>query len=192
MKFSAYDIRNNCNKLCTSGSNFVIFRTKWFKLNFWSSLKRRQQKVFNFSLIIKTFSWHNACVTVRDWETIGKLTLSNFEKKTRLESKSIHCAIKPIRIQLECPYNSSNEIQNIHVWVFIFIAQTICISARARGRKHKCVIRFIQQCIATQCFISWMNHLLNESSEPVIQRSMFRLYWFSRFERIVLYEWFSE
>ncbi len=25
------------------------------------------------------------------------------------DSKSIHCAMKPIRIQLECPYNSSNK-----------------------------------------------------------------------------------
>ncbi len=49
------------------------------------------------------------------------------------------------------------------------------ISARVRGCEHKCAISFIQHCIATitQCFIHpWMNQFLNESSEPVIQRSI--------------------
>ncbi len=54
---------------------------------------------------------------------------------------------------------------------------------------YKCDIRFIQQCRATQCFILWMNQFMNESSESVIQRSMFRFYWISRFERI---EWVSD
>ncbi len=51
---------------------------------------------------------------------------------TSWKSKSIHCAMKPIRIQLECPYNSSNETKYpcMSFYVFIFIAQTMyCISA---------------------------------------------------------------
>ncbi len=82
------------------------------------------------------------------WETIGELT-SNFEFffiKTRLDSpKSIHCATKPIRIQLECPYDSSNETKNTNVWVFkivIFIAQALYVSVYqymcARPRAQMC------------------------------------------------------
>ncbi len=118
---------------------------------------------------------------VRDWETIGELTYPTWERKknTSWESKSLHCAMKPIRIQFECPYNSSNETKNTHVWVFTFLYSLhkqctfLYISAYARGREHKCAISFIQQCIATRCFIhSWMNQFLNESSEPAIQRSI--------------------
>ncbi len=50
--------------------------------------------------------------------------------------------------------------------------------------------------IVTQCVIPWMNQFVNESSDPVIWRSiwyhLFRFYWISRFERIVWYEWFSK
>ncbi len=31
------------------------------------------------------------------------------QKQKKLDSKSIHCAMKPIRIQLECPYNSMKQ-----------------------------------------------------------------------------------
>ncbi len=41
-----------------------------------------------------------------------------------------------------------------------------------RGRKHKCAISFLQQCIATRSFIPLMNPVLNESSDPVFQRSI--------------------
>ncbi len=58
---------------------------------------KEDNRSYDFSLIRKTFSWRNVCVTVRDWETIGELTLSNDNKKT--QSKSIHCTVKPNRIQ---------------------------------------------------------------------------------------------
>ncbi len=114
---------------------------------------------------------------MRDWETIGELTLSNFEEKQK-SPKSIHCAMKPIRIQLECPYNSRNETKNTHVWVFTFLYSLhkqctfLYISTCAWGREHIYAIIFIQQCIATRCFTPWINPFLNESSEPVIQRSI--------------------
>ncbi len=47
---------------------------------------------------------------------ICKLTLSSMNeymqktnKNTSWESKSIHCVMKPIRMQLKCPYNSSYQ-----------------------------------------------------------------------------------
>ncbi len=137
-----------CNKLCTSGSNFFIFRAKWFKCNFWSSLKRQQKLWFFLDSNLKTFSWH-VCVTVRDWDTIGELTLSNFErdkKKTCLESpKAFTVRWMPIRIQLECPYNSSNETKITHVWVFTFLYSLhkqctfLYISTCARGEFYTIV-----------------------------------------------------
>ncbi len=171
-----------CNKV--RRSSFVIFHAKWLKRKFWSSLKRQQKAWFFLDYNLKTFSWHNVCVTARNWEMIGELTLSNFEKKKKnyinknmsWESKSIHCAMKPIRIQLECPYNSSNKkYPCMSFYVFIFIAQAmyfLYISTCARGCKHKCAISFIQQRIATWCLIPWINQFLNESSEPVVQRSI--------------------
>ncbi len=116
-------------------------------------------------------------MTLRDWEKIGELTLSNFEKKN-MSSKSIHCAIPMYEFLRFYIYCTSNVL--------------LCISARARGRDHKWAISFIKQCQSNMVFLSWMNQFLNESSEPVIQRSMFRLHWISRFERIVWYEWFSK
>ncbi len=144
-----------------------------------------------------------------DWETIGELTLSNFEKKkkknnnknTSRESKNIHCAMKPIRIQLECPYNSSNK--KTHVWVFTFLYSLhkqctfLYISTCARGHEHKCAISFIQQCIATGVwFREWISFWTNRVSQwfngPFRWSHLFSFYWISRFERIVWFEWFSK
>ncbi len=54
------------------------------------------------------------------------------KKNTSWESKSIHCAMKPIRIQLECPYNSIKETKITHKFLFylfiLFIAQAMFFS----------------------------------------------------------------
>ncbi len=110
-----------CNKLRTSRSNIWIFHSKWLKCKFWSSLKRRQQKVW-FSLIRHSpdmYVW--LCEGLRDDGRTGIIQLWEKTQKNSWESKSIHCVMKPIRIQLECPYNSSNETKNTHVWVFTFL-----------------------------------------------------------------------
>ncbi len=56
--------------------------------------KKTTTEGIEFSLIRKTFSWRNVRVTVRDWETKGELTLSNFEKKKkrilRVQKHSLH------------------------------------------------------------------------------------------------------
>ncbi len=52
---------------------------------------------------------------------IIQLWRKKMKKNTSWESKSIHCAMKPIRIQLDSPYNSSNETKNTHVWVFYVV-----------------------------------------------------------------------
>ncbi len=106
--------------------------------------------------------------------------------------------MKSIRIQLECPYNSSNETKNTNVWVFTFLYSLhkqctfLYISTCARGREHKCAISFIQQCRATRCFIPWMNQFLNVSSEPVIPFSgLVSCFWFVSIESAVLNESFD-
>ncbi len=109
------------------------------------------------------------------------------------------------RIQLECPYNSSNETK-IPMYDFLrFFCSLhklehntfLYIRTCARGREYKCAISLIQQCIATQCFIPWMNQVLNiqywvsqRFSGPFRRSHLFRFYWISRFERIVWSEWF--
>ncbi len=112
--------------------------------------------------------------------TVGELALSNFErKKKHLESPKVFTARwRPL--ELECPYNSSNETKNTNAWVFTFLysLHKLCIflyiSTCAAWYNHKLFVLY--KCIVTQCFILWMNQFLNESSEPVIQWSMFRLY----------------
>ncbi len=66
--------------------------------------------------------------------------LQKTNQNTSWESKSIHCAMKPIRMQLECPYNSSNDKKNKHEWVcvFIFIAQAMHFSEYQHVRAQKC------------------------------------------------------
>ncbi len=93
--------------------------------------------------------------------------------------------------------------KNTHVWLFTFFCSLhkqctfLYISTCARGREHKWAISFIQQCIATRCFIPWMNQVLNiqywvsqRFSGPFRRSHLFRFYWISRFERIVWSEWF--
>ncbi len=108
--------------------------------------------------------------------------------------------MKPIRIQLECPYNSSNETKiSMYEFLRFYIHCTsnvlFCISAH----EHKCAISFIQQCraTATRCFIPWMNQFwTNRVSQwfngPFRWSHLFRFYWISRFERFVWHEWFSK
>ncbi len=84
-------------------------------------------------------------------------------------SKSIHCAMKPIRIQLECPYNSSNGITYTHVWVYMFLYSLhkkytfLYISSFARGREDKCAVSFRE----------WISFWTNRVSQ-----------WFNGLERI--------
>ncbi len=61
-----------------------------------------------------------------------------------------------------------------------------------RSTPNKCAISFIQQCIATRCFILWMNRVSQWFNGPFRWSHLFRFYWISRFERIVWYEWFSK
>ncbi len=80
------------------------------------------------------------CEGLRD----DRRAISNFEKKkkriiikTRLESsKGIHCAMKPIRIQLKCPYNSSNKKIPMYEFLRFYIHcksnVLFCISAHVR------------------------------------------------------------
>ncbi len=90
------------------------------------------------------------CVTVSDWETIGELTLYNFEKNykninknTSGESKSIHCTMKPIQIQLECPFNSRNKkYPCMNIYVLIFIAQAMYFTVY----QHMCERTQAQMC----------------------------------------------
>ncbi len=63
------------------------------------------------------------------------------------------------------------------------------ISTCAWGHNHTCAISFIRQCIATRCFIPWINQWF---SCPFRWSHLFRFYWISRFERIVWSEWFSK
>ncbi len=120
-----YEVNNgdlaNQNYTVTSGSNFIIFRANCFKLNFWNSLKRRQHNVLFVFIkrhspdIMNVWLWG----TERRQESWHYPTL---RENTRLESpKNIHYAMKPITIQLECPYNSSNETtkQNIPMYEFL-------------------------------------------------------------------------
>ncbi len=89
--------------------------------------------------------------------------------------QSIHCVMKPIRIQVECPYNFSNKYT--HVWVFMVLYSlhkqcTFCISAHMReAASTNVLLVFYNSDIATRRFIPWMNQFLNESSDPVIHRS---------------------
>ncbi len=93
LKFSTYDhlrtkygdwpIRTRyCNTSCAQAEAISSFFTKWLKRKFWSSLKEDKQKVWFFlDSNLKTFSWHNVCVTVRDWENDRRADIIHFEKK---------------------------------------------------------------------------------------------------------------
>ncbi len=80
--------------------------------------------------------------------------------------------MKPIRIQLECPYNSSNETkipmyEFLNFYIHCTSNALFCISAHVREAASTNVLL-----VLTRCFIPRMNQFLNESSEPVIQRSI--------------------
>ncbi len=65
------------------------------------------------------------------------------KKNTSWESKSIHCVMKPIRIQLECPYNSSNKkYPCMSFYIFIIIAQAMYFSVY----QHMCARPQAQMC----------------------------------------------
>ncbi len=42
------------------------------------------------------------------------------------------------------------------------------INTCARGHEHKCATSFIQQCIATHCFIPWINNFTNRVSDSTV------------------------
>ncbi len=85
--------------------------------------------------------------------------------------------------------------QKIIKYEFLYKLHKQCtfmyINTCVRVRKHKCAISFLQQCIATQCFIPWINQFLNESSDPVIQWFIYGLTWFLCVESAVLNESFE-
>ncbi len=56
------------------------------------------------------------------------------------EYESIHCMMKPIRIQLECPYNSSYESKKyIPVWVFVFYIRYYIVKTH---KKECCFLEY--------------------------------------------------
>ncbi len=169
-------------------------------------LLKEDNRSYDFSLIRKTFSWRNVCVTVSDWETIGELTISNDNKKKH-SPKAFTARWSPIEYS---PYNSSKEIQNTHVWVmflfslhmqctFLYISTytNVILVLYSSAEQHSVLFcewislwtNRVSQWFNDPCFVSIESAVLNESSESVIQRSMFRFYWISRFEWI---EWVSD
>ncbi len=82
-----------CNKLRTSGSNFSHFSRKMVQAQLLKFFKRTEGMIFPW--LERHSPWQCKKQTNTSWE-----------------SKSTHCAMKPIRIQLKCPYNSSNETKN--------------------------------------------------------------------------------
>ncbi len=61
------------------------------------------------------------CEGLRDDRRADIIQLWEKKKKKKHVLRVEKHSLKPIRIQLECPYNSSNETKNTHVWVFTFL-----------------------------------------------------------------------
>ncbi len=99
------------------------------------------------------------CEGLRDDSRADIIQLWERENKnTSWESKSIHCAMKPFRIQLESPYNSSNETK-IPMYEFLYSLHkhVLFCTSHVREPASTNLISFIQQSIATQCFIPLIN-----------------------------------